>query len=506
MSRHTEQRMVSRRALLSAAAGLAGWGGLVALSACGGGSAASSATTTAATTTATTASQAVTTTSTSAKNASAMTATTTASVGTTASVSAATSAAGSVAGKTTVTYWFWGDPTYLGPEQRVAQAFEQANPSIHIELTLLPYGDLEDKLTATFASGSPPDTHHLDMPLVQSYGKRDVLVDLNPYLGRDPVINTAFYQSSAYSKIALDIMSYQGHAIGLPNSAAPNLYYYNGDMFRAGGLQTPYELWKGTGWTWDAFTNAATHIAKKTGATWAPAGASMGLARLWMNSAGGKEFDDIKAPKQCLYGDPASVEGLSELHDLMYKDHVMPVNFSKEVGSDDTTAFAAGKVAMMPRWTSGILTYNKITSFKWGMVPYPKRTVNAHDFATSGDAIAKVSKVQDAAWAWVKYGVGPEGSAVSAADGTNVYFHPDAQKIAQQALGKIPSLETPNAVVEIMADGPGSFIRLLSVNQDKINGLISPELSKIWNNTVPPADAGKAIDQTVDAFLQANPQ
>jgi multiple sugar transport system substrate-binding protein len=411
-----------------------------------------------------------------------------------------------VAGKTTVTYWFWGDPTYLAPEQRVAQAFEQANPSIHIELTLLPYGDLEDKLTATFASGSPPDTHHLDMPLVQSYGKRDVLVDLNPYLGRDPVINTAFYQSSAYSKIALDIMSYQGHAIGLPNSAAPNLYYYNGDMFRAGGLQTPYELWKANGWTWDAFTNAATHIAKKTGATWAPAGASMGLARLWMNSAGGKEFDDIKAPKQCLYGDPASVEGLSELHDLMYKDHVMPVNFSKEVGSDDTTAFAAGKVAMMPRWTSGILTYNKITSFKWGMVPYPKLTVNAHDFATSGDAIAKVSKVQDAAWAWVKYGVGPEGSAVSAADGTNVYFHPDAQKIAQQALQKIPSLETPNAIVETMADGPGSFIRLLSVNQDKINGLISPELSKIWNNTVPPADAGKAIDQTVDAFLQANPQ
>ncbi len=500
MSHHTDQRKVSRRALLSGAAGLAGWGSLVALSACGGGSAASSATTAAP------ASQAAPTTSTSATSAAASSATTTASVSATAASVSATTSAASVAGKTTVTYWFWGDPTYLAPEQRVAQAFEQANPSIHIELTLLPYGDLENKLTATFASGAPPDTHHLDMPLVQSYGKRDVLVDLNPYLSRDPVINTAFYQSSAYSKIALDIMSYQGHAIGLPNSAAPNLYYYNGDMYRANGLQTPYELWKANGWTWDAFTNAAAHIAKKTGTTWAPAGASMGLARLWMNSAGGKEFDDIKAPKQCLYGDPASVEALSELHDLMYKDHIMPVNFSKEVGSDDTTAFAAGKVAMMPRWTSGILTYNKITSFKWGMVPYPKYTVNAHDFATSGDAIAKVSKVQDAAWAWVKYGVGPEGSAVSAADGTNVYFHPDAQKIAQQALQKIPSLETPNAVVEIMADGPGSFIRLLSVNQDKINGLISPELSKIWNNTVPPADAGKAIDQTVDAFLQANPQ
>jgi multiple sugar transport system substrate-binding protein len=493
MSCHTDPRRMSRRSLLSGAAGLAGWSSLAVLTACGGGSAASSATTAAA------ASQVATTQSANARSTAATTATTTASV-------SATASAATVAAKATVTYWFWGDPTYLAPEQRVAQAFEQANPGIHVELTLLPYGDLEDKLTATFASGAPPDTHHLDMPLVQSYGKRNVLVDLNPYLSRDAVINTAFYQKSAYSKIALDIMSYQGHAIGLPNSAAPNLYYYNADMHRANGLQTPYELWKAKGWTWDAFTNAAVHIAKKTGATWAPAGASMGLARLWINSAGGKEFDDIKAPKQCLYGDPAAVEALGELHDLMYKDHVMPVNFSKEVGSNDTTAFAAGKVAMMPRWTSGILTYNKITSFKWGMVPYPKHTVNAHDFATSGDAIAKVSKVQDAAWAWVKYGVGPEGSAVSAADGTNVYFHPDAQKIAQQALQKIPSLETPNAVVETMADGPGSFIRLLSVNQDKINGLISPELSKVWNNTVPPADAGKAIAQTVDAFLQANPQ
>lgn len=494
MSNHTDERRVSRRSLLSGAAGLVGWGSVAVLTACGGGATAgSSATTTAAGNHATAA------TSTGAQSASATTATTTASAGTTAS------AAASVAGKTTVTYWFWGDPTYLVPQQRVAQAFEQANPSFHIELTLLPYSDLENKLTATFASGAPPDTHHLDMPLVQSYGKRDVLVDLNPYLSRDAVINTAFYQATAYSKIALDIMSYQGHAIGLPSGAAPNLYYYNADMYRANGLQTPYDLWKANGWTWEAFTNAAVHIAKKTGAAWEPAGAAMGLSRLWINSAGGKEFDDIKAPKQCLYGDPASIDGLSVLHDLMYKDHVMPVNFSKEVGSDDTKAFAAGKVAMMARWTSGILTYNKITSFKWGMVPYPKRTVNAHDFATSGDAIAKVSKVQDAAWSWVKYGVGPEGSAVSAADGTNVYFHPDAQKIAQQALQKVPSLETPNAVVETMADGPGSFIRLLSVNQDKINGLISPELSKIWNNTVPPADAGKAIAQTVDAFLQANP-
>ena len=34
-------------------------------------------------------------------------------------------------------------------------------------------------------------------------------------------------------------MSYQGHAIGLPNGAAPNLYYYNADLFRAAGHIVP---------------------------------------------------------------------------------------------------------------------------------------------------------------------------------------------------------------------------------------------------------------------------
>ncbi|GEM_PF-751285 len=505
MAHNITGRRLSRRFVLSGVAGVAAWGGLALLTACGSGTAATPAVTATAATSAV-ASTGTTPASSAATSASAATAASSAETSAASSTAATASAAPATAGATTVSYWFWGDATYLPPEQRVARAFEQAHPGVHIELSIMAYGDLENKLTATFASGAPPDTHHLDMPLVQSYGKRDVLVDLNPFLGRDAVINTAFYQKAAYSKIALDIMSYQSHVLGLPNGAAPNLYYYNADMFRAHGLQTPYDLWKADGWTWEAFADAATHIAKKTGAAWAPAGTDMGLPRLWMNAAGGKEFDDIKAPKQCLYDDPASLDGLSFLHDLMYKDQVLPVSFSKEVGTDSTTGFAAGKVAMMARWTSGILTYNKVTSFKWGMVPYPKRKTYAHDFATSGDAIAKASKVQDAAWEWVKYGVGPEGSAVSAADGTNVYFHPDAQKIAQQALQKIPSLETPNAVVEIMADGPGSFIRLLSVNQDKINALISPDLGKIWSNSMAPADAGKAIAQAVDAFLQATPQ
>lgn len=82
------------------------------------------------------------------------------------------------------------------------------------------------------------------------------------------------------------------------------------------------------------------------GDAWQVAGASEGKQRLWMNAAGGKEFDDVKIPKRCLYDDPGSIEGLTFLQDLRHRHRVVPVDFGRELGSNDTNAFIAGKVAM----------------------------------------------------------------------------------------------------------------------------------------------------------------
>lgn len=176
-------------------------------------------------------------------------------------------------------------------------------------------------------------------------------------------------------------------------------------------------------------------------------------------------------------------------------------------GDKITAAFAAGRVAIMARWTTGVGVYKRVTDFKWGMVPYPKRKTYANDYATSGPAIARDSKARAAAWELVKFRQGQEGGLEHATDGYAVFFQSEPKKRVQETHRSIPTLETPAAMFEMLEGGKHSFVRLLSVDQGKIHGqLINPELSKVWNNSEAAASVAKRIADSVNDFLKTNPQ
>jgi multiple sugar transport system substrate-binding protein len=309
-----------------------------------------------------------------------------------------------------VTYWHWGTEGDLDRERRTAAQFRERFPNVEVEVVL--HGqDFHEQIAAAFSGGAPPDVHALDMQVVQAWGKHNVLVDLRAHLKPDKTLNLASFEQAPMAKLALQLMSYREQVLGLPGEAEPNVYVYNADLFRAAGLKTPHELWKEDRWTWEAFTDSVVKLVRRRGDGWRVAGTTAGLHRLWMNTAGGKEFDDVKAPKRCLYDDAGSVEGLALAGDLRHRYRVTPLNFSREVGLNETDAFVAGQVAMVARWTSGVGVFKGIGGFKWGMVPYPKKKGYAVDYATSGPAIAKDSKVRAAAWEWLKFRQGSEGKA-----------------------------------------------------------------------------------------------
>jgi ABC-type glycerol-3-phosphate transport system substrate-binding protein len=190
---------------------------------------------------------------------------------------------------------------------------------------------------------------------------------------------------------------------------------------------------------------------------------------------------------------------------------VTPVNFSREVGMNDTTGFIQGRVAMMARWTSGIGQYRNITDFTWGMVPYPKgpaaKGVMANDYATSGTAIAKASPHPNESWTWVKFTANEEGQKITstANQGTGVFFSDAANQETVRLLKEIRTLETPTMTVDLIKKG-NSFVRLLSVDEADINKLINDNLAPMWNGEdAPPVAARRAAD-AVDEFLKATPQ
>jgi len=410
-------------------------------------------------------------------------------------------------GPVTIEFWHWGTPDYRARQLRVVDAFQQKFPQITVNVSTLDYGDLVNKLQTSFAGDVPPDTFHMDMPWVQDYGPRNWVLDLNELLRRDKNAYGNAYKSAPLGKLAFQIMSWKNVLTGVPSGAGPNLYFYNAELFRSAGLATPYELYKADKWTWEAFLDAAQKLTKRQGDQLVIAGFEQGLHRLWMNTAGTEEFDSYQAPTKCLYDTPQAIEALRFLQDSRLKQRVQPVNFSKEMGQDSTKAFVAGKVAMMARWTSGIGVFKDIDNFKWGMVPYPKKTAYAVDYATSGDAISRSGKHHDASWAWCNFAAGPEGGREAATDGTNVYFHPETQKVTLEAHQKMKMLETPGFHTDILNQEKYSHVRLLSKDQAQIQSeFIGPATNKIWNGEEAPDTAARTLASQLNDWLKQHPQ
>jgi multiple sugar transport system substrate-binding protein len=302
-------------------------------------------------------------------------------------------------------------------------------------------------------------------------------------------------------------MSWKNVLTGLPTGTGPNLYYYNADLFRRAGMKTPQELYKEDKWTWEAFLDAAQRLTKRQGDRVEVAGFDQGLHRLWMNAAGSEEFDSYQAPTKCLYDTPPSIDALRFLQDSRHKHLVQPVNFSRDMGMDTTKAFVAGTVAMMARWSSGIGVFRTIDTFKWGMVPYPKRKEYAVDYATSGMSVSRTAKHHDASWAWNNFHAGPEGGRESATDGTGVPFHPETQQVTLEAHRKMTMLETPGFHIDILRLGKYSHVRLLSKDETKIQSeFIGPATGKIWRAEESADTAAKALVAQLNEWLRQNPQ
>lgn len=492
----------SRRALLSGFAGLAG---TLALAACG-----SNATTTGATSAAV---------ATSAASTAAATASTAVKATSAAAAKAAvTKAAPPVptkipvkTGQTAIEYWYWGSTEYDAREKRIADAFMKANPSVVVNLSNPP-GSLYEKLLAAFAGSSGPDAFAMDLPWVIQFGDAGLALDLAPRIHQDKDAWLDQYLKDPLSQPMYNkIYQYKGGQIlALTGEASPNIMFYNGDLFRQKGLKTPYELYQANQWTWANYLDSARKLnAMKPDGSYTTAASVMGLSRLWIDAAGGKEFDSVRHPTKCLYDQSADVEALNFLRDAINKDKIIPANFNKQVGTSADKAFMAGRLAIQARWTTGIGIYKDITQFKWGMAPYPKQATYANDYATGGPtmvAIAKGKATNDAAWSYAKYKCGPDGLMIFAEWGTGVPFSKNAQDKTLQVHKGIASLETPGFDFTLLETGKYDNFRLLSKDQSKINAIIGKHVPMIWNAQADTQTAATQISQEVNAFLKQTPQ
>jgi len=321
----------------------------------------------------------------------------------------------SASGPATIQYAFWGDQNEVDTTTNLVKGFMEKNPAIKVEL--LHFGtntEFNDKITTLAASKTLPDVSTFYEPNVLTWGMNGQFVDL-----------TSFYKNAPPKLDAIKFITPDGKIVGISVANEVQVIWYNKKIFRDAGLPfPPAEASKA--WTWDQFVDVAKKLTKDaSGKTPNDAGFDKNNIRTfgawvqqwWMpwltfaeSNGGGMVSKD---GKKLLMDDPATIEAIQKMADLINVHHVSPVPGTQQTPTAAATALLSGQVAMAMDGTWDLLSVGLTKEqqgldFGIGVLPYMKKVATTS--VGTPIVVYKSTKHLDASLTLLKFLMDPEQS------------------------------------------------------------------------------------------------
>jgi len=287
------------------------------------------------------------------------------------------------------------------------------------------------------------------------------LLDLKPFLDKDSSYSLDAYQKEG-GDFCFDKPNRAGAMWGVPTNYATNLLWYNTKMFEQAGVEPPNK-----DWTWTDMLAAAQKFAKDDNGdgvndTWGFGAYGMD-GWYWqhlLKSYGGDYV--VVDGDGCLLDKPESIEALTFIQDMMYKQKVMP-RPADTAAMGMTAMFSSGKIAMVegPEWVRGeVKDAHEKEGFEYGVALLPKGPKGLVTGYWPGiTSITSQAKSPDAAWVVAKWISG---------------------KDYQMAMTvNIP--ESPAALIEVSTYG---FTKGIDYPEDRSAYLESPKYGYLYYNNL----------------------
>lgn len=265
--------------------------------------------------------------------------------------------------------------------------FKAANPGVEIEWLDKKGPDLPAFYQTQIVAGTPPDIVDLQGAIWVDYAANGGLVDLTPYLQKEPDVAKRFNQDYLSGWV------YQGKTYLLPFYVAKTLLYYNKTMFKEAGLAGPPQ-------SFGELLGFAEKMAKaeKTGFL------TLNFDWLYwplfkMNGV------ELLSPdgKKAAFNTPPAIDALAQLAKATASGGINKISWTGR-WVEPNGAFASGTVGMLHAHSASYF-------FVKGQGPWINdQTLGAAEapgfWATPtnhGFAISKGSKNPDLAWSFIKY-------------------------------------------------------------------------------------------------------
>jgi multiple sugar transport system substrate-binding protein len=125
------------------------------------------------------------------------------------------------------------DPAQVEVEQAVADAFNESQDGIHVELEVIEYEQAYDALNLQINSPNPPD-------VVGPAGITGQTAFAGQWLDLQPLIDETGYDLSQFDPQLVEFYRSEEFGLeGLPFAVFPSMLYYQRDMFEEAGLEEP---------------------------------------------------------------------------------------------------------------------------------------------------------------------------------------------------------------------------------------------------------------------------
>lgn len=262
------------------------------------------------------------------------------------SLAACGSASGEATSGDTLTYWASNQGTTVEDDRKVLEeslARFTEETGIEVELEVIPWTDLYNRILTAVSSGEGPDVLNIGNTWATTLQETGAFLPfegeaLEAVGGQDRFIQSSWSTGGAEGETPTSIPLY-----GLSYSL-----YYNTEMFAAAGIEAPPE-------TWDEFVDTAKKLTIDTdgdgqidqwGVSLAGSSISNNAHQAFVRGlqAGGSLFDENGEPT---FASDEQVAGVKQWIDLMATDKVVsPSNAEFTGGSQMVEDFAAGNAAM----------------------------------------------------------------------------------------------------------------------------------------------------------------
>lgn len=371
-------------------------------------------------------------------------------------------------------------------EEAVVAAFEAANPDIKVDFEAVPFSDIFLKYKTLIAGNEAPDVMSMNFDNAYTFAALGALEPLDEWIASTGLDTNLYYQST------LDMFKVDGVQYSMPATFSDVVLFYNKDLFDTAGLEYPAR-----DWTWDDLKAAAIALTQDTDGDgkidqwgyslpWWPIVLEMYGASIWSEDG-----------TTCTLNSTEGIKAIQTMVDARYVDQFAPTTDQlAEQGEWDM--FIAGKLAMYPTGPWAVQPFNDAATFTYDIAHMPAGDQQATHVYANSYAMSAASKQKEAAWRFVEFATGPEGTKIRQ-DGK--YEISPIKEIAETYYIEALSGDDPEHAIIFMEVQDYAVAQPVHTNWQEIHDAISPQLDLALTQAITVEEALNAACEGVNEVL-----